>query len=178
MDTDILLGSSSYYTTKDLSSFYYKIFTRGASIRLGQYLPWVDRTRLVAGYSLYSKKYEITNHSMIDPFTNATLVELDTLGWRYTSAVSATVSRDTRNNIYFPSRGTQMTLFSELAGGLLGGNFDYFKQIAQVNWYMELWYKLTLRTKWRFGYILSPIHISEPTRLLSISYAVFCMTIQ
>ncbi|HPX66555.1 MAG TPA: outer membrane protein assembly factor BamA [Candidatus Syntrophosphaera sp.] len=153
MDTDILLGSSIYYTTKDWSSFYYKIFTRGASIRLGQYLPWVDRTRLVAGYSLYSKKYEITNHSMIDPFTNATLVELDTLGWRYTSAVSATVSRDTRNNIYFPSRGTQMTLFSELAGGLLGGNFDYFKQIAQVNWYMELWYKLTLRTKWRFGYI-------------------------
>ena len=73
MDTDILLGSSIYYTTKDWSSFYYKIFTRGASIRLGQYLPWVDRTRLVAGYSLYSQKYEITNHSMIDPFTNATL---------------------------------------------------------------------------------------------------------
>ena len=153
MDSDLLLGTSLYYTTKDWSSFYYKIFTRGASVRVGQYLPFVDRTRLVAGYSLYSKKYEITNHSMIDPVSNATLVELDTLGWRYTSAVSATVSRDTRNNIYFPSKGTQITLFSELAGGLLGGNFDYYKQIAQVNWYMELWYKLTLRTKWRFGYI-------------------------
>ncbi|MBP7205438.1 MAG: outer membrane protein assembly factor BamA [Candidatus Cloacimonetes bacterium] len=153
MDSDLLLGTSLYYTTKDWSSFYYKIFTRGASVRVGQYLPFVDRTRLVAGYSLYSKRYEITNHSMIDPVSNATLVELDTLGWRYTSSVSATVSRDTRNNIYFPSRGTQITLFSELAGGLLGGNFDYYKQIAQVNWYMELWYKLTLRTKWRFGYI-------------------------
>ena len=31
-----------------------------------------------------------------------------------------------------------MTLFSELFTGLLGGNFDYFKQIAQVNWYGTL----------------------------------------
>src|SRR5678815_1938472 len=30
------------------------------------------------------------------------------------------------------------------------------------------------RRKWR-GLILSLIHISEPTRLLSISYAVFCL---
>jgi outer membrane protein insertion porin family len=154
-DSDVLLGSSLYYTTKDWSSFYYKIFTRGASIRLGQYLPFIDRTRLVAGYSLYSKKYRITNMDKIleNADENATLIELDSLDWRYTSAISATISRDTRDNIYYPTRGTQLTLFSELAGGLLGGNFNYFKQIAQVNWYMELWYKLTLRTKWRFGYI-------------------------
>jgi outer membrane protein insertion porin family len=102
MDSDILLGSSLYYTTKDWSSFFYKIFTRGASVRLGQYLPWIDRTRLVAGYSLYSKKYEITSPTQIDTVYNANLIELATQGWRYTSAVSATVSRDTRDNIYFP----------------------------------------------------------------------------
>lgn len=154
MDSDILLGSSLYYTTKDWSSFYYKIYTRGASVRLGRYLPFIDRTRLVGGYSLYSKKYAITDTLKVTELTNPALWALaNPSAWRYTSAVSATVSRDTRNNIYFPSRGTQMTLYSELAGGLLGGNFDYYKQIAQVNWYMELWYKLTLRTKWRFGYI-------------------------
>ena len=152
-DSDVLLGTSLYYTTKDWSSFYYKIYTRGASLRLGRYLPIANRTRLVGGYSLYSKKYEITNRNLFDPVTNPTLAELDTLGWRYTSALSATIGRDTRNNIYFPTRGTQLTLFSEVAGGLLGGNFDYFKQIAQVNWYMEMWHQLTLRTKWRFGYI-------------------------
>ncbi|HPS39513.1 MAG TPA: BamA/TamA family outer membrane protein, partial [Candidatus Cloacimonadota bacterium] len=43
--------------------------------------------------------------------------------------------------------------YSELAGGLLGGDFDYFKQIAQVNWYTETWKKITLRTKWRFCYV-------------------------
>jgi outer membrane protein insertion porin family len=154
-DSNVLLGSSIYYTEKDWSSFYYKIQTRGGSVRLGQYIPWVDRTRLVGGYSLYSKKYRITNMDKIleNEDANSTLLELNQLGWRYTSSLSATISRDTRDNIFFPTRGSQLTLFSELAGGLLGGDFDYFKQIAQVNWYMETWYKITLRTKWRFGYI-------------------------
>ncbi|HPN39920.1 MAG TPA: outer membrane protein assembly factor BamA [Candidatus Cloacimonadota bacterium] len=154
-DSDVLLGTNLYYTEKDWSSFYYKIFTRGASLRLGQYLPWIDRTRLVAGYSLYSKKYRVTNRDKIleDPLANATLIELDSLSWRYTSSLNATVTRDTRDNIFFPTRGSQVTLFSEIAGGLLGGDFDYFKQIMQVNWYAEAWEKLTLRTKWRFGYV-------------------------
>ena len=155
LDTDILLGTSIYYTTKDWSSFYYKIYTRGASIRFGEYLPFIDRTRLLGGYSIYAKKYRITNMNMIMqyPEENATLIELDSLDWRYTSSINATISRDSRDNIFFPTKGSQLTLFSEVAGGILGGDFDYFKQIAQVNWYMELWYKLVLRTKWRFGYI-------------------------
>jgi outer membrane protein insertion porin family len=155
LDTDILLGNNIYYTEKDWDSFYYKIFTRGASLRAGQYLPWVDRTRLVAGYSWYSKKYRVTNMDKIleNPIANATLIELDSLSWQYTSAFSTTISRDTRDNIYFPTRGSQITLFTEVAGGLLGGDFNYFKQIAQVNWYSEIWNKITLRTKWRFGYV-------------------------
>lgn len=154
-DTDILFGTNAYYTQKDWSSFYYKIFTRGASLRLGQSLPWVNRTRLVAGYSFYSKRYEITDMEEImqDPVSNATLIELDGLSWRYTSAINATISRDTRDNVFFPTKGSQVTLYSELAGGILGGDFDYFKQIAQVNWYTETWKKITLRTKWRFCYV-------------------------
>lgn len=155
LDSDVLLGTNIYYTEKDWSSFYYKIFTRGASLRAGQFLPWVDRTRFVAGYSWYSKKYRITDMDNIleNPTANATLIELDSLSWQYTSAVNATISRDTRDNIYFPTRGTQITLFTEAAGGILGGDFDYFKQIAQVNWYSEIWNKITLRAKWRFGYV-------------------------
>lgn len=155
LDSDVLLGTNVYYTEKDWSSFYYKIFTRGASLRAGQFLPWVDRTRLVAGYSWYSKKYRITDMDNIleNPTANATLIELDSLSWQYTSAINATISRDTRDNIYFPTRGSQITLFTEGAGGLLGGDFDYFKQIAQVNWYSEIWNKITLRAKWRFGYV-------------------------
>jgi len=154
-DSDILLGSNLYYTKKSWSSFNYEIYTRGAALRLGQSIPWVDRTRGVLGYAFYSKRYDVTNLSavMADSVANATLIELDQLGWRYTSAANFTLSRDTRDNVFFPTRGSQMTLYSELAGGPLAGDFDYFKQIAQVNWYSEAWQKLTLRTKWRFSYI-------------------------
>lgn len=154
-DTDILLGTNVYYTRKNWSSFYYEIYTRGAAVRLGQPIPWVDRTRASLGYSFYSKKYNITNTSavMADSLANATLIDLDTLRWRYTSAMNFTLSRDTRDNIFFPTQGSQITLFSELAGGPFMGDFDYFKQIAQVNWYAEAWKKLTFRTKWRFSYI-------------------------
>ncbi len=154
-DSDLLLGTNIYYTKKNWSSFYYEIYTRGAGLRLGQALPWVDRTRVVAGYSLYSKKYRITDLASImeNEAANATLIELDSLQWRYTSALNFTLSRDTRDNVFFPTNGSQFTLFSEVAGGPLGGNFDYFKQIAQVNWYTDTWKKIVLRTKWRFCYV-------------------------
>jgi len=154
-DTDILLGSSVYYTEKDWSTGYYKVYNRGGSLRLGQSLPWVNRTRIVGGYSWYSKRYRITNMNQVlqDPVSFSNLIELDSLSWQYTSAVNVTLSRDTRDNVFFPTRGTQVTFYTELAGGLLGGDFDYLKNIAQVNWYMEAWKKLTLCTKWRFCYI-------------------------
>nr|MDK2850440.1 outer membrane protein insertion porin family [Candidatus Cloacimonadota bacterium] len=154
-DSNVLLGTNAYYTEKSWSSFYYEILTRGGSMRLGQAIPWVDHTRASIGYSFFSKKYNITNYYSIlaDSLANATLIELDQLGWRYTSAMSLTLSRDTRDNVFFPTEGSQITLFSEVAGGPFMGDFDYFKQIAQVNWYAEVWKKLTLRTKWRFSYI-------------------------
>ncbi len=154
-DSDILLGTNLYYTKKDWSSFFYEIYTRGAGVHLGQALPWVDRTRMVLGYSLYSKKYRITDLASImeDEDANATLIELDSLAWRYTSSANFTLSRDTRDNVFFPTTGSQFTLYTELAGGPFGGNFDYFKQIAQVNWYTETWKKIVLRTKWRFCYV-------------------------
>ena len=154
-DSDVLLGTNLYYTKKNWSSFHYEIYTRGGAVRLGQSIPWVDRSRASVGYSFYSKKYNITNRNAIfaDSLANATLIELDQLDWRYTSAVNFTLSRDTRDNVFFPTKGSQITLYSEVAGGPFMGDFDYFKQIAQVNWYAEAWKKLTFRTKWRFSYI-------------------------
>jgi len=155
LESAILLGTNLYYTRKNWSAFHYEIFNRGGTVRLGQSIPWVNRTRVIGGYSFYAKKYRITDMDQIqlNPLANATLIELNSLGWRYTSAVNLTVSRDTRDNIFFPTTGSQITLFSELAGSVLGGDFDYFKQIAQVNWYMEVWNKIALRTKWRYSYI-------------------------
>jgi len=156
-DTDILLGFNLYHTQKEWSSFYYKIKTQGASVRAGQPIPWIDRSRFVLGYSLYAKNYTITDISAIleNPVQNQNLIELDSLGTQITSSVNVTISRDSRDNVFFPTTGSQVTLYSELAGGPCGGDFDYYKQIAQISWFMETWYKITLRSKWRFGYAAS-----------------------
>jgi outer membrane protein insertion porin family len=154
-DTDLLLGFNLYHTQKTWSSFYYKINTQGATIRAGQPLPWVNRSRAVFGYSLYAKKYHITDMAsvLVNEAQNANLIELDSLSTQWTSSANVTLSRDTRDNIFFPMQGSQFTLFSELAGGPFGGDFDYYKQIAQISWFIETWKKLSLRTKWRFGYV-------------------------
>jgi len=154
-DTDLLVGFNLYHTQKTWSSFYYKIFTQGASIRAGLPISWINRSRAVFGYSLYAKKYRITDMDaiLVNAAQNQNLIELDSLGTQLTSSMNATLSRDTRDNIFFPTTGSQLVLFTEVAGGPLGGDFDYYKQIAQVSWFVETWHKIALRTKWRFGYV-------------------------
>lgn len=149
-DTNTLVGFNLYHTRRDWTNFNYKIFTNGFSLRLGRGVYFLEHGRIVGNYSLYSKRYEIVRP---DIETNEFLIELDSKGRQYTSSFSLTFSRDSRDNIFYPTSGTQFTLYSELAGGPLGGDFDYFKQIAQVNWYTRVYWKLVLRSKWRLGYV-------------------------
>ncbi|MBW6515051.1 MAG: outer membrane protein assembly factor BamA [Candidatus Cloacimonetes bacterium] len=151
LDTFTLVGFNIYHARRDWSSFNYKVFTTGGSIRAGRSLFFLDNSRLVGNYSYYRKKYEVINPDA--PNTSAYLLELDRLGWRDTSSFSLTFSRDSRDNIYYPTSGSHLIFFSELAGGPLGGDFDYFKQILQSTWYTRTFWRLVLRSKWRFGYV-------------------------
>ncbi|RLC52555.1 MAG: outer membrane protein assembly factor BamA [Candidatus Cloacimonadota bacterium] len=150
LDSDVLLGFDIYHTSKEWST--YEIKTSGGSIRAGRSLSFLNYGKLVAGYSLYQKKYGILSGIDEDEISD-NLKELDKQGWQKTSSVSLTISRDSRDNIFYPTAGSQFTLYTEIAGGPLMGDFNYFKQIAQVSWYTKTIWKLALRTKWRFGYV-------------------------
>jgi outer membrane protein insertion porin family len=149
MDTSTLVGFDIYLTTKEWDT--YEVRTNGGSVRLGRPLGFLNYARLVAGYSFYSKKYSILSGHEDD--ASETLQDLDKKNWQNTSAISLTFSRDSRDNVFFPTSGSNFTLYSELAGGPLQGNFNYFKQIAQISWYTKTIWQLALRTKWRFGYV-------------------------
>lgn len=149
LDTSTLVGADIYLTTKTWST--YKVRTNGGSIRVGRPLWFLDYSKLIASYSLYSKKYSILEGK--EDIASAALKRLDKKGWQKTSSISLSFSRDHRDNIYFPSSGSYFTLFNEIAGGPLQGDFNYFKQIAQVSWYTKTIWKLSLGTKWRFGYV-------------------------
>lgn len=148
-DTNTLVGFDVYLTTKEWDT--YEVRTSGGSVKLGRPLFFLNYSKLVAGYSFYSKKYEILSGE--EDNASETLIELDEAGWQNTSAVSLTLSRDSRDNVFFPTAGSNFTLYSEIAGGPLQGDFDYFKQIMQVSWYTRTIWKLALKTKWRFGYV-------------------------
>jgi outer membrane protein insertion porin family len=149
-DTNTLAGFNLFHTQREYDDFNYEVFTNGGGVRLGHHISWLNFGQVVGGYYLSAKKYNIQD---ADDEVDVALVELDSLGWRYNSHVSFTLTRDSRDNIFFPTTGSQFTLYSELGGGLLGGDFDYFKQIAEVRWYTKTFWKLVLRNKWRFGYV-------------------------
>ena len=154
-DTNTLTGFSLYNTKREWDDYYYEIMTRGGSVRIGRPLKVLNKSQAILSYSYYSKKYSITNQSQVIAINNQSLIELDTLGWQNTSSLGLTLSRDSRDNIFFPSKGSQITIYNELAGGFLGGNFDYYKFISQVSFYTETYFKFVLRNKWRFGYVTS-----------------------
>ncbi|MDD3050681.1 MAG: outer membrane protein assembly factor BamA [Candidatus Cloacimonetes bacterium] len=149
-DSNTLAGFNIYHTKRVYSTFDYQIYTNGASLRIGRPIDFINFGNIVGQYSLFAKKYEVTSWN--DEISD-NLARLDSLKWQYNSAYSITISRDSRDNVFFPSSGSQILLYSELAGGPFGGDFDYFKQIAQVSWYTKTFWKLVLKTKWRFGYV-------------------------
>ncbi|MDY6895919.1 MAG: outer membrane protein assembly factor BamA, partial [Thermotogota bacterium] len=150
LDTSTLVGFNIYHTTKEWD--LYDLKTSGGAIRLGRPFYFLDHSKAVASYSYYAKEYSIL--SGIDPQSvSSELRRLNSIGWQYISALSLSLSRDSRDNVFFPTSGSNIMLYSELAGGPLQGDFSYFKQIAQMSWYMETFWKFVLRTKWRFGYV-------------------------
>ena len=148
-DTNTLLGFDVYHTTKEWSTF--DLMTRGGAIRLGRPLPFINFSKITGGYSFYAKKYDIHKGDYEEASDN--LKDLDRKEWQNTSSVFTTLSRDSRDNIFFPTNGSEITIYNEFAGGPLQGDFNYFKQIVQVSWFTKTVWELALKTKWRFGYV-------------------------
>ncbi|MCK4358767.1 MAG: outer membrane protein assembly factor BamA [Candidatus Cloacimonetes bacterium] len=149
-DTNTLLGFDVYHTKRRWEDWNYIIYRTGGGIRVGTMIPWIDYSRVTCGYSLTQKKYEILNPK--DEISDD-LRELVDKGSKFTSNIFVTLERDGRDNVFRPSSGALIRLFTELAGGPIGGSENYYKEIIQTNWYLKLFWKLALGMKWRFGYV-------------------------
>ena len=150
LDSTILTGFNTYFATKEYDT--YELRKHGGSVKVGFPISLVNRANATFGYSYYRKKYTILDDTDDDEVSDE-LQDLVDDGWKENSGISLTLSRDNRNNIYFPTSGTQLVLFTEVAGGILQGENSYIKQIFQANWYVRTFFNFGLRTKWRFGYV-------------------------
>ena len=167
MGTPTSVGGDLY----NLNRRWYDDFTegrRGATFRLGRRLRWPDNYfRVYWQYRLEDVKYyDFSNLYLLqngDSLINSNGVRtyvpsensLQIYGerWLRTSATAFTLERDSRDLPLFATDGSRVSYTGELAGGLLGGQWKYFKHIFTAARFIPVGYGVAVVGRVRFGYI-------------------------
>jgi outer membrane protein insertion porin family len=148
LDRPISLGLGAW--NNELSRDSYKESKRGGYISLGKPLRTFNRIYI---------KYKLDQSRFTDIEDSA---PADVKDWkkkwedRYatTSGIETGISRDTRApNIFEPERGGKLSLSCETAGGILGGDIDFYKPIFEASWYHPSLWKFILCLHTNFGFI-------------------------
>lgn len=124
------------YTTYDKRSI-------GFRFRFGFPTP-IRATRLYAYY-----KFEQADISNIDD--GASVVIQDQKGKHTTSSVRLILRRDTRDNYFNPTQGSDNSISVEYAG--LGGSNAFTKVILDSGWYVPVWFKHVVVLHGKAGYL-------------------------
>jgi outer membrane protein insertion porin family len=66
-------------------------------------------------------------------------------------SITQIITRDSRDQAEFPTRGSVISLSVQLSGGPLGGDSDYFKNIFSTEWFVPLPLGLVLYSKMMYG---------------------------
>ncbi len=151
MDTPTLAGFNIYDTKREAYYIGYKQVSRGGSFRVGRRLSWPDN------YFRWDWIYRIDQTSLSD-FSEYIRQRnpngIVTEHWPLTSSsITEIISRDSRDRPEFPTQGSRMSFSTEVAGGVLGGNVDYYKAEFGINWFFPFFWKFVLHSETRMGYM-------------------------
>ncbi len=166
MGTPTSVGVDIY----NLNRRWYNDFTegrRGGALRLGRRLRWPDnyfkifwRYRLEdVKYYDFEQGYLNVNGDIMDEPRDSRYVPLESSlqnyneRWLRTSAMSFTIERDSRDLPMFATDGARISYTGELAGGILGGEWKYYKHLFNAQKFIPLYKKIALVGKFKFGYI-------------------------
>jgi outer membrane protein insertion porin family len=151
LNTPTLVGFSVFDTRRGGGYYPWDQNDRGATVRLGRRFYWPDN---------YFRGDWIVRvaQSKISGIEDA---ELSANYLRYYGgynsskqlSITQIISRDSRNSAEFPTKGSSYALSTELSGGPLGGDQDYFKAIFDAEWFMPLPLGLVLYSHNKYGYI-------------------------
>ncbi len=122
----------------------YSYKTLGGALRFGKELTKRIRLDLV---------YKLENVNVYDVQEGASIYIKEQEGKRTTSALSATLSMDTRDDFYVPTRGARHSLWVENAGGILGGDNSFLKGSVESSWFFPLPLSTVLNLRGKFGII-------------------------
>ncbi len=130
MDKKLALGVDLYHREAEYYSDYYDLNTTGGKLSLSKPLSTFLRGTL--SYSM--EQYDVCGLSSDAP---SEIVADE--GTSTKSTVGMTVSRDTRDQYFVPTRGNKSSATLELSGSLLGGDSDIYYTELKSSQYWPLW---------------------------------------
>ncbi len=146
LDTDLSFGVSFFNVDYEYDN--YDTLKKGFGLTLGKRV--TDFVRWDANY--YYEKVKVYN---VDD--NAAQYIKDEEGKTSISSLGFSVSKDTRDDFYYPTRGVKQRIYAELNGSFLGGDEDFYKVIAQSVWF----YPLSRKNKLVFDFRIKMGYIGE-----------------
>jgi outer membrane protein insertion porin family len=142
MDTHTAVGVGVYHSTVQ-TSFDYEQVKFGFYGLVGRPLGEDANWRLRYDYA----------ENTINPDEDASESTVEAAGTTLTSSVTLALSRDTRNNYFFPTTGSRQYMSFELAGGVFGGDQDFYKITGYATAYFPGFWKTALAMKLYAGFV-------------------------
>ena len=144
LDTETLIGGSFYHVKRRWTEGFTERLI-GGSVRLGRRFEWPD------DYFRGDWIYRI-ERSKNDDISESMKALVDSTV-RISSSLTQIITRDSRDFVEFPTRGSVVSLTTELAGGPLQGDDNYHKHIFSIEWYTPLLPKLVLYNHAMYGFL-------------------------
>ena len=142
-DTQLGMGVSLYNTINEYSD--YDKQSMGGKLLFGY--PLGEYTNLAWHYRL--EKYVIDN---IDDDADKVVTDIEGDNWA--SSLYASIKRDTTDRRINPSKGGTYQFSTEYGGGILGGDDDFVKYIADTNHYVPLFLETVFHLHAQGGYVM------------------------
>ncbi len=134
-----------YHSELSYFSDVYDITQTGGRLGLTKQLPY----NFQAGISYTLEDIQLRNVQ-----TTAPIVIQNEPKDRLVSKIGTTLTYDTRNNAIQPTRGQKTELLTELAGGPLGADADFYKWEARTFWYFRgIWESHILELVGKIGVV-------------------------
>jgi outer membrane protein insertion porin family len=141
LDTQISLGLEAFNRRFDYESFESR--ETGGGIRFSR--PFGEYLRIGLGY-----RYE--DIDITDVSEDASQRIKDLAGRSTSSVIGPSVAWDSRDNQFNPTRGFYNFATFDFAGGPLGAENQFYKAVAETNWYYPLVSEIVFSARARLGY--------------------------
>ncbi|MBN1349933.1 outer membrane protein assembly factor BamA [candidate division KSB1 bacterium] len=147
------LGGFTFYDIKRENSYYqpFKEVSRGGSLRIGRRFRWPD----IYWRGDWIYRLDQTSYSDFDDwYVEQYPFGIAAMDWPLTvSSITQIIQRNSFDMPEFPTRGSEFSLSTELAGRMLGGNSEYFKVTLENNWFFPIYWKFVLYLHAQAGYL-------------------------